>query len=157
MDYYSAIKRKNIPPFAETWLDCHIVKSRKEKQIWYISTYIWNLEKWYEWVKVAQSCPTVCDPTYSPWDCKESDTTEASEYRGLYSPWTSPGRNPGVGSPSLLQGIFPSQVSRTAGGFLTSWATGEAQKNGTDDLMCKSRNRNTDVENLFMAAVIGKG
>ena len=30
MDYYSAIKRKNIP-FAETWLDCHIVKSKKEK------------------------------------------------------------------------------------------------------------------------------
>ena len=40
MDYYSAIKRKNIPPFAETWLDCHIVKSRKEKQMWYISAYI---------------------------------------------------------------------------------------------------------------------
>ena len=30
---------------------------------------------------------------------------------GLYSPWNSPGQNTGVGSPSLLQGIFPTQGS----------------------------------------------
>ena len=30
---------------------------------------------------------------------------------GLYIPWTSPGKNTGVGSLSLLQGIFPTQVS----------------------------------------------
>ena len=29
----------------------------------------------------------------------------------LYSPWNSPGRNTGVGSLSLLQGIFPTQGS----------------------------------------------
>ena len=28
---------------------------------------------------------------------------------GLYSPWNSPGQNTGVGSWSLLQGIFPTQ------------------------------------------------
>ena len=28
---------------------------------------------------------------------------------GLYSPWNSPGQNTGVGSLSLLQGIFPTQ------------------------------------------------
>ena len=28
---------------------------------------------------------------------------------GLYSPWNSPGQTTGVGSLSLLQGIFPSQ------------------------------------------------
>ena len=28
---------------------------------------------------------------------------------GLYSPWNSSGQNPGVGSLSLLQGIFPTQ------------------------------------------------
>ena len=28
---------------------------------------------------------------------------------GLYSPWNSPGQNTGVGSCSLLQGIFPTQ------------------------------------------------
>ena len=41
-------------------------------------------------VKVAQSCPTL-------WD--------------LYSPWNPPGQNTGVGSLSLLQGIFPTQGS----------------------------------------------
>ena len=44
-------------------------------------------------VKVAQSCPTLCDPMDS------------------YSPWTSPGQNTGVGSHSLLQGILPTQGS----------------------------------------------
>ena len=29
--------------------------------------------------------------------------------RGLYNPWNSPGQNTGVGSLSLLQGIFPTQ------------------------------------------------
>ena len=28
---------------------------------------------------------------------------------GLYSPWKSPGQNTGLGSLSLLQGIFPTQ------------------------------------------------
>ena len=64
-----------------------------------------------EKVKVAQSCPTLCDPM----DC---------------SPWNSPGQNTGVGSHSLLQGIFPTQggtqVSCTASSFCTNWATREA-------------------------------
>ena len=48
---------------------------------------------------------------------------------GLYSPWDSPGQNTGVGSLSLLQGIFPTrdrtQVSHITGRFFTSWATGK--------------------------------
>ena len=91
---------------------------------------------------------------------------------GLCCPWSSPGQNTGVGSLSLLQGVFPTQgsnsglphcrqilyqlshkgsprilawiaypfsressqpkdwtqVSHTAGGFFTSWATREAQE-----------------------------
>ena len=114
---------------------------------------IWenNLQK--RKVKVTQSFPTLRDPI----DC---------------SPWNSPGQNTGVGSCSLLQGIFPTQgsspslphcrqilhqlshqesprilewvavpfsrgsswprnctrVSCIAGGFFTSWATGEGPK-----------------------------
>ena len=45
---------------------------------------------------------------------------------GLYSPWNSPGQNSGVGSLSLLQGIFPTQVSLTAGRFFTCEPRGEA-------------------------------
>ena len=31
--------------------------------------------------------------------------------QGLYSPWNSPGQNTGVGTLSLLQGIFSTQIS----------------------------------------------
>ena len=41
-------------------------------------------------VKVAQLCPALCDPMD-------------------YSPWNSLGQNTGVGSLSLLQGVFPTQ------------------------------------------------
>ena len=60
---------------------------------------------------------------YSPWDCKESDTSDQLSLslftfsvffsfrpHGLYSPWNSPGQNTGVGHLSLLQGIFPTQT-----------------------------------------------
>ena len=51
---------------------------------------------------------------------------------GLYRPWNSPGQNTGVGSHSLLQGIFPTQgwtqVSHIASKFFTSWATREAKE-----------------------------
>ena len=43
-----------------------------------------------------------------------------------YSLWNFPGQYTGVGSCSLLQGIFLIQVSHIAGGFFTSWATREA-------------------------------
>ena len=63
---------------------------------------------WSEWVKVAQSCPTLRDPM----DCN------------------SPGQNTGVGSLSLLQGSSQprdqTQVSHIAGGSVTSWAPREA-------------------------------
>ena len=43
--------------------------------------------------ELAQPCLTLCRP------------------HGLYSPWFSPGENTGVGSLSLLQGIFRTQES----------------------------------------------
>ena len=56
---------------------------------WYKTVVKFYSVAWSE-VKVAQSCPTL-------------------QPRGLYSPWNSPGQNTGVGSLSLLQGIFPTQ------------------------------------------------
>ena len=51
---------------------------------------------------------------------------------GLYSPWNSPAQNTGVGSLSLLQGIFPTQGSNLGlplyRRFYTIWATREAQE-----------------------------
>ena len=47
----------------------------------------------------------------------------------LYSPWNSPGQNTGMGSCSLLQGIFLShgwtKVFQITGGFFTIWSTRE--------------------------------
>ena len=52
---------------------------------------------------------------------------------GLYSPWNSPGQNTGVGSLSLLQGIFEpkdqTKVSHIAGGFLTPEPPGKPKTN----------------------------
>ena len=51
MEYYSAIKRNEIGSFVETWMNLETViqneVSQKEKNISYINTYMWNLEKWY--------------------------------------------------------------------------------------------------------------
>ena len=46
-------------------------------------------------------------------------------HHGLYSPWNSPRQSTGVGSLSLVQGVYWTQVARIAGGFFTSWATRE--------------------------------
>ena len=56
-------------------------------------------------VKVNQLCPILCNP------------------HGLYHPWNSLGQNTGVGSLSLLQGIFPTQGSNLGLGFFTSWVS----------------------------------
>ena len=39
--------------------------------------------------------------------CLSSVVSDSLRPHRLYSPWTSPGQNTGVGSLSLLQGIFP--------------------------------------------------
>ena len=53
-----------------------------------------SFKTWLWKVKVAQSWPTLCNPM--DW---------------LYRPWNSPGQDTGVGSISLLQGIFTTQGS----------------------------------------------
>ena len=48
------------------------------------------------------------------WKCdseSRSVVSDSLQPYGLYSPRNSPGQNTGVGSPSLLQGIFPTQGS----------------------------------------------
>ena len=64
---------------------------------------------------VAQACPTLCDPV----DCNLPDFPVHGD---------SPGKNTEVGCHAVIQGIFPTQVSHTAGGFFNSRATREAQE-----------------------------
>ena len=50
MEYYSAIKKNEIMPFAATWMDLEIIilskvsKSERERQIPHVITYMWNLK-----------------------------------------------------------------------------------------------------------------
>ena len=71
------------------------------------------------WLQFAHTChwQTIYDG--SSWSVlfvkKESEScsvvSNTLQPHGLYSPWNSPGQNTGVGSLSLLQGIFPIQGS----------------------------------------------
>ena len=45
------------------------------------------------------------------WSESRSVMSNSLQHHGLYNPWNSPGQNTGVGSCSLLQGIFPTQGS----------------------------------------------
>ena len=72
---------------------------------------------WWVWL-VTQSCLSLCDPMdYRPFR--------------LLCAWDSPGKNTGVGSHSLLLGIFPTQGSNPSllhcRGILYCWATREAR------------------------------
>ena len=62
----------------------------------YSQSYGFSSSRVWRWVKLSKSCSVVSD---SLWP------------HGLYSPWNSAGQNTGVGSLSLLQGIFPTQGS----------------------------------------------
>ena len=67
--------------------------------------------------EVAQSCPTLshlmdCSlPGSSVHGIFQARGLEWGAIALLYSSWNSPGQNPGLGSLSFLQGIFPTQVS----------------------------------------------
>ena len=48
MEYYSAIKKNEIIPFATTWMDLEIIILseiiQKEKDIYHMITYMWNIK-----------------------------------------------------------------------------------------------------------------
>ena len=74
---------------------------------------------WWD-VKVAQSCLILRPHRWQPTRllCTRDSLGKNIGvgchfllHHGLYSPWNSPGQNTGLGSLSLLQGIFPTQGS----------------------------------------------
>ena len=76
--------------------------------------YLFNKTKWSE-VKVAQSCPTLCDPM---------DYTVYGILQARIQVWVAIPFSRGS-----TQTRDQTQVSHITSGFLTSWATREAQKN----------------------------
>ena len=76
------------------------VLSRNTSQ--YPSTFrIWCL------LYTSQDCHKIRQSRYE--NESHSVMSDSLQPHGLYSPWNSPGQNMGVGSLSLLQGIFPTQ------------------------------------------------
>ena len=53
MDYYSAIKKNEILPFAAIWMDLEGIMlseiSQRERQVSYNITYMWNLKNTTNW------------------------------------------------------------------------------------------------------------
>ena len=47
MEYYSAIKKNEILPFATTWMDVEgiMLSEISQRQIVHVITYMWNLKK----------------------------------------------------------------------------------------------------------------
>ena len=72
-----------------------------------------RLSDWTDWTELKDYIKTM----YPAWGqfLLESESHSVLSYslqpHGLYSSWNAPGQNTGVGSLSLLQGIFPTQGS----------------------------------------------
>ena len=71
-------------------------------------------------------------------EVKSESCSVVSNSLQLYSPWNPPGQNTGVGSLSFSSGSSQprdwTQVSRIAGRFFTSWATGKPKNTGVGSL-----------------------
>ena len=90
-------KCKQKPPHRKEYFQNLLTKASERLLLYSISSPDFKaLFTYYFEVKWSESCSVVSD---SLWP------------HGLYSPWNSPGQNTGVGSLSLLQGIFPTQGS----------------------------------------------
>ena len=77
----------------------------------------WNHSLRLTHVSLRTNCSLQLNFLTFPYHESESESTSCSvvsdsfQLHGLDSPWNPPGQNPGVGSLSLLQGIFPTQGS----------------------------------------------
>ena len=76
IEYYSAIKKNEIMPFAATWMDLEIIilsevsQTDREIQMSYNITYIWNLKYDTEgipWWSSGQDSVSLLGPGSDPW------------------------------------------------------------------------------------------
>ena len=71
--------------------------------------YIKHIYIYYIYIRIVFNLGVL---KFALWSETCSVMSNSLRPHGLYSPWNSPGQNTGVGSLSLLQGIFPSQGSK---------------------------------------------
>ena len=75
---------------------------------------LWKHRRDKAWTGQVKSSLKVIHESFLPaLSCSEgcSVVSDSLRLHGLYSPWNSPGQTTGMGSCSLLQGIFPTQRS----------------------------------------------
>ena len=63
-----------------------------------------------DWIYFCGICRILANPQVFPGGDSQAGFRRMNE-KWLYSPWNSPGQNSGLGSLSILQGIFPTQGS----------------------------------------------
>ena len=95
MEYYSAVEKNEIMPFAATWMDLEIVILSEVSQ-----SQICDKVYARMCAKSLQSCLTLCDPM----DCSPPGSSVHGD---------SPGKSTRVYFHALLQGIFPTHGSNT--------------------------------------------
>ena len=102
-----------------SWLHCSILSKKP--------VFCFHLDAYETFSFVTKTCQVTLkvnafilkDTSFSAWVSEScSVVSDSLRPHGLYSPCNSPGQNTGVDSHSLLQRIFPTQVSCVAGGFL---------------------------------------
>ena len=93
----------------------------------WVHVYVW-LSLFIVHLKLSQHCLLIGYGSVSRSDVSSSLQLDWPEPPGLLCPWNSPGKNPGVGSCSLPQGIFPIQELNAGLPALQegAWATKEA-------------------------------
>ena len=86
-----------------------ILELEPEKFHWGHLLDVWSWESQLNSVNFHFTCKLGTIMFFSLWSESCAVVSNSFWPHGLYSPWTSPGQNTGVGSLSLLQGIFPTQ------------------------------------------------
>ena len=89
-------------------LQCSCLEKPRTGAWWAAVCGVAQSRTWLMWLS-GSSCAIGC------WSKSESCSVVSYFLwpHGLYSPWNSQGQNTGVGNPSLLQGIFPTQRSNS--------------------------------------------
>ena len=111
VDSYSFKERSFFSPLYVTWLNMttnlvlHILAFNIHLDINTLPYQVWFS---FESLRVRFTYTKCCRPRDILSESL-SVTSDSLQPHGLYNPWHSPSQNTGVGSHSLLRGIFPTQ------------------------------------------------
>ena len=121
-------KRRNGFPSNTGWDKRHVTISSTRMNTFRVFSYPhWQMASLQvsEWVKVTQSCPTLCDPM---------DYTVFRTLQARILDWATSPFSRGSSQPRDW-----TQVSYVAGGFFTSWAAGKPKNTGVGSLSLLQR------------------